>query len=439
MKRYFAIAALIFTAGISQAQISVSNTRVIEETPAASTGLQKIYILENASNAVISYTALSTNAPQIQQYRNLGGGYAEPVTAVTKSDNVYQWAPSKEDTGYIITDRSQQICIWVVNYANHDYNINNLSVSSSECDRVAFEPDGLADEIAYFTINGRRMALPRNIELKYNTLEYNSADEVYRQKATAATYEYIGSHISAPAPLCDTYFTLTPDRFQRAWGMGHEVTTESVQAVAVQAETTAMQDSRDSDNEQKLEVEGLGGSAPCDVTFKAAVTDAAIYRKWEISTYPEFEDVLYTYDDLEFSFSFTEAGMTYVRFVANNAAGTCEYISPTYTVSVGDSRLECPNAFSPGASEGVNDEWKVSYRSIVEFDCQIFSRSGRRLAAFTDPSQGWDGKVGGKVVPSGVYFYVIKAVGSDGKKYNLSGDINIINSRKNSMPVGGEE
>ena len=126
-----------------------------------------------------------------------------------------------------------------------------------------------------------------------------------------------------------------------------------------------------------------------------------------------------------------------MRFMANNAAGSCEYLGDTYTVAIGESRLECPNAFSPGTSEGVNDEWKVSYRSIISFDCQIFNRWGQKMATLTDPSQGWDGKYNGKFVKSGVYFYVIKATGSDGKEYKLSGDINIISSRQNPNSTTG--
>jgi flagellar hook assembly protein FlgD len=38
----------------------------------------------------------------------------------------------------------------------------------------------------------------------------------------------------------------------------------------------------------------------------------------------------------------------------------------------------------------------------------------------------WDGKApNGKAVPDGTYFYVIKAEGLDGKKYDLNGSINI--------------
>ncbi len=100
-------------------------------------------------------------------------------------------------------------------------------------------------------------------------------------------------------------------------------------------------------------------------------------------------------------------------------------------MNIGESKLECPNAFSPGASEGSNDEWKVSYKSIVSFDCHIFNRWGIEVAHLTDPSQGWDGRHNGKLVKSGVFYYVIQAEGADGKQYKLSGDINIIHANYN--------
>ncbi len=131
----------------------------------------------------------------------------------------------------------------------------------------------------------------------------------------------------------------------------------------------------------------------------------------------------------DFNYTFTEAGTYYVRFEAADASGACSFFSDTYTVSIGESRLRCPNAFSPGASEGVNDVWCVSYRSLTEFDCTIFNRWGVKIYHFDDPAGGWDGRYRGKLVPPGVYYYVIKARGADGVNYNLSGDINIIGSR----------
>ena len=73
----------------------------------------------------------------------------------------------------------------------------------------------------------------------------------------------------------------------------------------------------------------------------------------------------------------------------------------------------------------------MSYKSLIDYECHIFNRWGKELFQSKDPAQGWDGKYGGKYVPAGVYFYVIKAKGSDGRKYNKSGDINIINYKRN--------
>ena len=93
----------------------------------------------------------------------------------------------------------------------------------------------------------------------------------------------------------------------------------------------------------------------------------------------------------------------------------------------------------PGASEGINDEWKISYRSIISFKCWIFNRYGVEMCHFEDPEAGWDGRYGGKLVKPGVYYYVIEAEGADGKKYKLSGDINILNYTGTGKSESGNE
>ena len=213
--------------------------------------------------------------------------------------------------------------------------------------------------------------------------------------------------------------------------MGQSIESASVAAYAVDARTRATQTPRDADNEIKEGSDGLGGSAPCEILFEAAVSDAAIYTRWEISRTPEFETLENSFSELEFSYTFTEQGTYYVRFTADNADATCPFESEVYEIFIGESRLDIPNAFSPDASPGTNDEWKVSYKSLIDYECHIFNRWGKELFQSKDPAQGWDGKYGGKYVPAGVYFYVIKAKGSDGRKYNKSGDINIINYKRN--------
>ena len=435
MKKVLFASIILFSATAS-AQVDISGSRFMQLSPAASTGLQAVYVIENSADATIEYTA-STSSVQWQRFSNLGGGYAEPVTGVVRDGNKWSVGAGASDMGYIITDGSRQTCFWVVNYASCQWTVSGLTIAESDCDRVWLGVDGSAPEMIYYSINGHRETLDRAIEVDYRTLTYDSESHTYVQTEVTENLEYADGRINLPVPLCDTDFTINPDKFASAWGIGRAVSSPSFQTSAVQAQTTATQTVRESDNEQKVESEGLGGSAPCEIEFSAAVTDAAIYRRWEIASTPDFVDTYLTFDQLDFTYTFTEAGTCYVRFMANNAAGSCEYLGDTYTVAIGESRLECPNAFSPGTSEGVNDEWKVSYRSIISFDCQIFNRWGQKMATLTDPSQGWDGKYNGKFVKSGVYFYVIKATGSDGKEYKLSGDINIISSRQNPNSTTG--
>lgn len=419
-------ATAVFSAS---AQLSISGSRFMEITPASSTGLRNVYVVENGNDAVVSYTASSSNVTW-QRFSNLGGGYAEDVPGIMRDGNTYTIPKSAQDLGYIITDGSTQLCFWIVDYSNYVYNINGISPAESDCDRVWLNIIGSAPEMPFYSINGHRELIDRQIPLEYTTLSFDEDSYSYVPSAHRILLVSASERISTQVPLCDTQFTIMPDRFASEWGSSEPVSTSTFTTTALSAETKAEQAERDVDNEQGVESSGLGGSAPCDITFTAAVTDAAIFHRWEVSNDPEFNDSYLTYDQLEFSHTFTEAGNTFVRFIANNAEGTCEYIGETYTIAIGESKLDCPNAFSPGNADGVNDEWKVSYSSIVDFHCEIFNRWGKKLATLTDPSQGWDGKVGGKVVGSGVYFYVIKARGADGKDYKLSGDINVINSRK---------
>lgn len=415
-------AQLLFT-GAQQPAITVEAE--------ASTGLEAIYVVDNADGVQASYQSVSGSV-EWQRYSNLGGGYAEPVAATAGANGVYSITMGRDDMGYIIKDGTQMHCYWVVNYANHRLQLDGLAIAAEQdCDRTRLELRGNAAPITYYTINGQGKHLSREMHLTYSTLEYDENAEQYASAMANEEIASIETAIGVRAPLCDTSFRLEGDRFLRQWGMAESVESEYYTTNAVEARTTAVQNLRENDNEQKVETSGLGGSAPVEVEFHAAVTDAAIFREWLLASDRDFNYVIDRYQELDLTYTFRDNGTTYVKFVANNSAGTCEYSSETYEVMVGESDLKCPNAFSPGSSEGVNDEWKVSYKSIIEFECHIFNRWGQELCSFTDPSKGWDGKHGGKIVPPGAYYYVINALGSDGKKYKLSGAINIVRTREN--------
>ena len=442
MRKYIVTIVLTLTGSIAaQAQLTFSrlNNKAIAIKPESNTGIESVYIIDSTDGVEATYTASSASATvEWSRYSQLGGGYSEPIP-FTRDGTECTISLGSDDMGYIITDNGRQHCYWVVNYDKHTMSLNGATVNTAEsdCAMTAIEVDGEAPRITYYTITGVPRDLSRDIEITYRSLSWDDDSQSFNQSVEKETAAYIsGSTIRVAAPLCDTDFEISGDRFMKEWGREMNIVTDNYATVAIDAHTSASMATRDNDNEISVDNGELGGSAPVDITFTAVASDAVAYREWQMSSYPDFDIIDLRFNQDEVEYTFTNFGVTYVRYVAANASGDCEWISDTYQVSIGDSKIECPNAFSPGASEGINDEWKVSYKSITQFECHIFNQWGVKLFSTTDPSQGWDGKHGGKTVPAGVYYYVIKARGADGKNYSLSGDINIINYRQGANKVG---
>ncbi len=409
MKRLKAAGVSIYLAGFFLFPVAVSAQVAIEGTdyppvviqPEASTGLSAIYVLHSCQgNAAITYQSKNTSHPVWYTFGQLGAAYAEPIAdgKIEYSGNTSILRDMRADCGYVIEDGNARTYFWLTDYSEYELLFGTLSVTEeSDCHTTFLRLEGDAYPIYYYNINGRRLQLSRDITLTYSTMEYSADSQGYIETETVVTLADADGTIHCTSALCDTEYTLAGDRFLREWGLPEvTVSTNMIPARRVEAHTSAEQITETYDNQQKTssgDAGTLGGSAPVDITFTAEVSPAA----------------------------------TYVRFVAADAAGTCEYYSEVYQVNIGESDLHCPNAFSPQGSPGINDEWKVSYRSITDFKCSIFNRWGICVATLDHPSQGWDGKYKGKYVGSGVYYYVIKARGADGRQYNLKGDINIIN------------
>lgn len=426
-----------------------SSSRVLEVSPERNTGLDMIYVVYDTSGVSATYEAESTEKVTWYKYSNLGGGYAVEISGIETSGTTTTLPQIEGDMGYIIEEGTKRSYFWVTGYKPHEIILRSASVSAeSDCSTTILQVSGNTAPIHYYTINGQQRTLDREIKIEYYTLEADREARAYTQIAavkTVPSIEESGNVYITPPPLCDTRFTVSGDTFMRQWGSYSQVQSDSYNTPSVDCFVYAEQAARASDDEPSNEItsgdEGsLGGSAPADITFTAISSDAVIHHEWQFSSDPEFSNLDYRFDESEVNYVFRDEGTTYVRYVGSNSDGSCETFGETFVVNIGSSELKCPNAFSPGASEGVNDIWKVSYRSIVEFECHIFNRHGEEIFKFSDPSQGWDGTRRGKLVKPGVYFYVIDAMGADGKHYKLSGDINILryNSRAGSGTGGSE-
>lgn len=170
----------------------------------------------------------------------------------------------------------------------------------------------------------------------------------------------------------------------------------------------------------------FSGQAPLSVSFRANPQDMEGLDptyEWHFRMEGEGKDMMVRYEE-NTDYTFTKAGKTYVALYAN--LGNEERDSSRICVTISESKLLMPNAFTPNGDTH-NDVYKAKeYQSIVEFHAYIFNRWGQKLFEWTNPAEGWDGNYNGSPVKEGVYFVVVKARGADGIVYNIRKDVNLL-------------
>jgi gliding motility-associated-like protein len=322
----------------------------------------------------------------------------------------------------------KELTIWVIDYKLYQPTLNSLSVpdpNSTSCNQLTLTLNANIPDMYYKTVDGTTYNITRKFNLTYNSLEWD--DE---WKNTSISKEILINSVDIQiddAPLQDTYFTLSGDEFSVDFNKEVSVTSSLYQAIRVAAKikTEAFVRVEKNEGDRPEDITTLTGSAPLEINFTAQPNGSVPnYFRWEISKGSESPFIVRTGEN--YRYSFTEAGTFNVKLIAENSY--CSHVD-SVTIKVSESAIYAPNVFTPNG-DGFNDEFRVAYKSIIEFDCWIFNRWGNMVYHWTDPQKGWDGKFKGKPVNEGAYFYVIKAKGSDGIIYNLKGDINLLRGKK---------
>lgn len=198
-------------------------------------------------------------------------------------------------------------------------------------------------------------------------------------------------------------------------------------------------------DEGEQEETSYEGSAPVEIRFEARPENLGSYTayyEWRFYTQGnESSPYIIRYDE-KTAYTFMTSGQTFIDLLITFVDGkdTINYeMDEPFVVSVSESKLEMPNAFSPNG-DGINDVYKAKdgWQSIVSFKAAIFTRWGKKLYEWNDPDGGWDGKVNGHVVPDGAYYCVVQAKGADGKNYSIKKTVSVLTTY-DEQSTGTEE
>ncbi len=429
LRKYIIVILLVMPCFLLHAELSIdfkgSQKKIIKETPDKSTGLNTIFIvwdINEVTEIVISGIDKTVES-KVYVYSNLGGAFAKEVSCFKREEQLIIPQPTG-NCGYIIENGSERLYFWIVDYSVFKFFLDRLEYPESQiCGETKLEVEGNGGKIIYYTINGRPIILNREIELQYSFFEY---DTDHNEFTLIKDKKFINSFekeiIITPALNAATEIEVSGDRFLKEW---NKLATSSIYISSpngLNVETTSILLNKDMDTDKSIE------SAPLEYRFTAYTTEGVVHTEWQIAEDPEFKIIEYSFLEKEIDFTFTQEGVRYVRFAGSNRDGSCVEYGTVYEIKIGASELLIPNIFSPNG-DGINDIWKISGKSLLSFRCWIFDKNGHELYFFDDPSTGWDGTYKGKPVASGVYYYVIEAIGSDNKKYKKGGDINLIKKR----------
>lgn len=123
--------------------------------------------------------------------------------------------------------------------------------------------------------------------------------------------------------------------------------------------------------------------------------------------------------------NYTASGSYSVLVVATSTNGCNDTASYKFFIS-DTSGITAPNVFTPN-NDNANDIFKPIARGISQMNVWIYNRYGTIITSWDKVNGFWDGyTTSGEPCQAGVYFYVIEAVGFDGKNYKLKNNLTLL-------------
>ena len=123
--------------------------------------------------------------------------------------------------------------------------------------------------------------------------------------------------------------------------------------------------------------------------------------------------------------SYSKQGIYTITLIANNIEldASCESI---FSKVVEVQGYDVINLFSPNDDQ-INDLFHFQDQLLDELYVEIYNRWGKRVYHWQGPQGFWDGKgYNSELLPEGVYFFVMEAVGKDGSEYTEKGSVTLV-------------
>lgn len=375
----------------------------------------------------------------------------------SNTDEIYP-----DDGGYYTLQNGEKEYFYVFSYANYKANPADWQLDvTPACEYTTLSLSGtLPQPLTYTLPDGKTRTVERKCTVSYTDISWNEGEMQWADSAATASFDFPAASFSLPALYKATDISLTVDNIAQSLNMPVDsVTTTLVSPIAVKSHVTSRTEVRGKQGELSNELERptdesvLTGSAQLRIQFYSTPTPAAAFFLWHVY---QGTQLIFTRNDEDLFEVFSEPAAYRVVSTVTGLQCPCETCtkdSTEITVNISASDLRVPNVFTPNG-DGLNDEFRVQYRSIIEFHCWVYNRWGKLVYEWTDPAKGWDGTINGRPAPEGAYFYVIRARGSDANPnqgyktkaayrrsqlknddmvgiYQLSGDINLIRGKQN--------
>lgn len=423
------------------AQFRVSGSRY--SVPGV-TGVDEVLIFQDLSapDAFIEYTGTETPV-----WKTFAGAVVQQGAG---AETLYP----ENASGYLLYEGETLLAsFFVLDYTQYHVDIESLQLTAElQCEQTILTLSGTIPEMRYTTTTGGSRTVDREVTVSYMTLMWGGEDwqDSLAVEDVTLNYNVTSQQVVVKAPYQNTAFTLRLDPFVTYWQAEPDsVSSDEYTAIAVCAHPTSVTTSRDyngkgieNEPQRPIDETALSGSAPLEINFISnGNKPTALYYRWQI--FKGSSMIVERFDEDQ-RYTFTENGAYQVKVWVYN--DYCTTDSTVFDISVSESLLKVPNVFTPNG-DGVNDEFRVVYRSLAEFHCWVYNRWGKLVYHWDDPAKGWDGTINGHPAAEGAYYYIIRARGTDAAAgaryhkvtkrklpdigvYQLSGHINLIRGKK---------